>query len=265
MEYEFGKNETVDTLDTVPEQFRGIYAEDPTDKKFKINPAFKGIATAIDGLNGALRNERKSTTTLKGQKDVAAVLKETLGLETVEEVKAKLDELNSIVAEKSKVDPAKIKADIEKAFSTKEEGYKGQLAKMQSTLDRYLIDSAGTTALAEMKGNIKLLMPIIKSQAVVVADGDEYVVRIKDPAGDYRGNGAGGFMTVADLVKELKASSDYGVAFQSDAPSGGGKQTGRTQPNPQQQRQTPAGSGSDGEKTPMELISAGLAARRRGR
>lgn len=261
MEFDFSKNETVDSLDMVPEQFRGVYSEG-ADKKFTINPTFKGIATAIDGLNGALRNERKTTTTLKGQKDVTSVLKETFGLETVEEVKAKLDELNGIVAEKSKVDPAKIKADIEKAFATKEEGYKADKAKMQATLDKYLVNSAGLAALAGAKGNAKLLMPIIQSQAVVVPDGDEYVVRIKDPAGDYRGNGAGGFMTVEDLVKELKASSDYGVAFESDAPSGGGKPNGNQQ-RPNQQRQQAAKD--DGDKTPAQMIAAGLAARRNGR
>lgn len=262
MEFDFAANGTVDTIDKVPEQFRPVYSEDPTTKKFVVNPTMKGIVDALTGLNGALKNERKSTATLKGQKDVAAVVKETFGLDTVEEVKAKIDELTTQVAEKSKVDPAKIKADIEKAFGVKEEGYKADKAKMQATLDKYLVDSAGLAALVEAKGNTKLLMPIIKSQAVVVPDGEEYVVRIKDPAGDYRGNGAGGFMTVADLVKELKGSADYGVAFASDAPAGGGKPNGQ-QTN--QQRQTQQRQVETGEKTPQQLISDGLRARRQGR
>ena len=259
MDYEFGKNETVDTLDAVPEQFRGLYAEDQADKKFKIGQSFKSITSAIDGLNGALRNERRTTAALRGQKDVASLVKDAFGMDTIDDVKAKMDELSAQVTEKSKVDPAKIRAEIEKTFTTKEDGYKAQATKMQATLDRYLIDSAGTVALAEMKGNIRLLMPIIKSQAAVVVDGDEYVVRIKDGAGDYRGNGAGGFMSVAELVKEMRSSADYGVAFQSDAPSGGGKQSGRTQSSPQPR----TGSGTEGDRTAMEMISAGLAARRR--
>lgn len=262
MEFDFTTNGTVDSIDKVPEQFRPVYSEG-ADKKFSINPTMKGIVDAITGLNGALKNERKATTTLKGQKDVSAIVKETFGVDTVDEVKAKIDELTQQVAEKSKVDPAKIKADIEKAFGVKEEGYKADKAKMQATLDKYLVDSAGLAALAEAKGNAKLLMPIIKSQAVVVPDGDEYVVRIKDPTGDYRGNGAGGFMTVADLVKELKSSSDYGVAFASDAPSGSGKPAGQ---QTQQQRQTSQQRQTDasGEKTPAQMIADGLAKRRRG-
>lgn len=261
MEFDFSTNGTVDSLDKVPEQFRPVYTEG-ADKKFTINPTMKGIVDAITGLNGALKNERKTTTTLKGQKDVAAAVKEVLGFETLEEAKAKIDELSTQIAEKSKVDPAKIKADIEKAFDVERQGLKGANAKMQGTLEKYLIDAAATGALAEAKGNVKLLLPIIKQQTAVVADGEDYVVRIKDASGDYRGNGAGGFMTVADLVKELKASSDYGVAFASDAPNGGGKPTGQSTQQSRQtsQRQT---SQENGEKTPQQLISDGLAARRR--
>jgi len=263
MEFDFTTNGTVDSLDKVPEQFRPIYSQGQ-DGKFAINPTMKGIADAITGLNGALKNERKSTTTLKGQKDVAAVIKETFGLDTVDEVKAKIEELTQQVTEKSKVDPAKIKADIEKTFNTERDTLKADNAKMQGTLERYLIDAAATGALAEAKGNVKLLLPIIKQQAAVVKDGDDYVVRIKDATGDYRGDGKGGFMSVADLVKELKASSDYGVAFQSDAPSGSGKPAG--QQTQQQTRQTSQQRQADalGEKTPAQMIADGLAKRRRG-
>jgi len=262
MEFDFSANSTVDSLDKVPEQFRPLYLQGQ-DGKFAINPTMKGIVEAITGLNGALKNERKSTATLKGQKDVAAVVKEVLGFDTIEDAKAKIDELTGIIAEKSKVDPAKIKADIEKTFNTERDALKGENAKMQGTLERYLIDAAATGALAEAKGNVKLLLPIIKQQAAVVKDGEEYVVRIKDAAGDYRGNGAGGFMTVADLVKELKSSSDYGVAFASDAPSGSGKPAGQ---QTQQQRQTSQQRQTDasGEKTPAQMIADGLAKRRRG-
>lgn len=260
MEFDFAANGTVDTIDKVPEQFRPVYSEDPATKKFVVNPTMKGIVDALTGLNGALKNERKSTATLKGQKDVAAVIKETFGLDTVEEVKAKIDELTTQVTEKSKVDPAKIKADIEKTFDVERQTLKGATAKMQGTLEKYLVNADATAALAAAKGNVKLLLPIIQSQTVVVPDGEEYVVRIKDPAGDYRGNGAGGFMTVADLVKELKSSADYGVAFESDAKGGGGKPNGQ-QTN--QQRQTQQRQVETGEKTPQQLISDGLAARRR--
>lgn len=264
MEFDFSTSGTVDTLDNVPEQFRGVYVEDPATKKFNVNPTLKGVVDAITGLNTALRSERGTTKTLKSQKDVAAVVKEVFGLDTVEEVKAKIDELNQQVAEKSKVDPAKIKADIEKAFTTKEEGYKGTISKMQGTLEKYLIDSAATGALSAAKGNVKLLLPIIRNAVAVVPDGDDYVVRVKDPAGDYRGNGAGGFMSIEDLVKELKSSADYKVAFESDAPSGGGGNNRQQQPSRQtQQRETQRQTQES--TNPTDRIAAGLAKRRGGR
>lgn len=260
MEFDFKANETIDTLDNVPEQFRPVY-EPAADGKFSISATMRGIVDAITGLNGALKNERKTSAALKSQKDITSVLRAAVGVDTVEEVKTRIDELSQQVAEKSKVDPAKIKADIEKAFNSEREGLKNENAQMQSTLERYLIDSAAVTALAEAKGNVKLLLPIIKQLAAVVKDGDEYVVRVKDSAGDYRGDGKGGFMTVADLVKELKSSSDYGVAFQSDAPSGGGK------PNAQStsfgpRASSPSPTRNREERSPQQLISDGLARRR---
>lgn len=261
MEFDFSTNGTVDSIDKVPEQFRGVYVEDPADKKFKINPTLKGVADAITGLNTALRAERNTTKTLKGQKDVSAALQEALQLDSVDAVKARIEELTAQVAEKSKVDPAKIKADIEKAFTTKEDGYKATISKMQGTLEKYLIDSAATSALSAVKGNVKLLLPIIRNAVAVVPDGDDYVVRVKDPAGDYRGNGAGGFMTIEDYVKELKASSDYKVAFESDAPSGGGNNNRQQQPSRQtQQRETQRQTQES--SNPTDRIAAGLAKRR---
>jgi len=247
----------VESLATVPEQFRPLYAEGEGGKAV-ISAPMKGIVDAIVGLNGALRNERKTSAALKGAKDVSTAVKEALGFESLDDAKRALDELTAQVAERSKVDPAKIKADIERGFQAKEQAFTAERHKMQATLERFLVDSAGLAALNEAKGNSKLLMPIIKSQAVVVPDGDDYVVRIKDVAGDYRGNGTGGFMTVADLVKEMKASADYGVAFQSDAASGGGKGT-------------PAGGATRGAAarqerreglSPIDKIAVGLAKRR---
>ena len=262
MEFDFSKNPSLDNLEAVPEQFRGVYTQG-TDGKFGINPSFTGITVAIDGLNVALRSERKNSTTLKGQKDIAAALKEHLGFDTVEDAKAKFEELTAAVASKANIDPAKLKADIEKGFLVKEEGYKADNIKMQGTLGRYMVDSAGLSALAEFKGNAKLLMPIIKTQAVVVADGDDYVVRIKDSAGDYRGNAAGGFMNVGDLVKELSTSTDYKIAFESTAPTGSGKQVGARPLVGRQALQSQQAAIDKADRTPAQLIADGLAARRR--
>lgn len=248
----------------VPEQFRSAYVDGPDGKKV-LNPAVKGLTDAITGLNGALRSERSTTRTLKGQKDVGAAVQEALnefGITDLETAKTKIKELTESVAANSKVDPAKIRAEIEKAFDTERQGFTTKLGKMQGTLERYLVDSASTGALAEARGNVKLLLPIIKSQVKVVEDGEDYVVRVLDADGNYRGNGMGGFMSVADLVKELKSSKDYGVAFESQTPAGGGKPNG--QPTSRQTQQRHVQQQQRENMSATDKIAAGLAAKRRG-
>lgn len=264
MEWDFSTNQEIDeeTLGKAPEGYRGAYAKGD-DGKYRISDTHKPFVDAIVGLGGALKNERNTSKTLKGQKDASAIIKETFGLDTVEEVKAKLDELSGQVATASKVDPAKIKADIEKTFNVALDAEKAKNTAMKSTLNRYMVEAAAVGALSAAKGNAKLLMPIIREHVELVEDGDEYVVRVKDGQGDYRGNGKGGFMSVEELVAEMRASKDYGAAFESD--NGGGTQTQTGQrPGQQQQRQMQRQQGRE-DMSSGDKIAQGLAARRRGR
>ncbi len=264
MEFDFSTNQQLDALDNVPEQFRGAYQQQ--DGKYTLNPTLKGITEAVDGLNKALKSERTAHGTLKAQKDVAAQVKEALGelgINSLEDAKTRISELTATVAEKGKVDPAKIKAEIEATFASERQGFQTRIEKMQGTLDRYLIDNAATTALAAEKGNIELLLPHIKAKAKVVADGDEFVVRVLDADGQYRGDGKGGFMSVADLVKELKGHASFKAAFASDAPTGGGLKDRTQQPSRTQQQMQRKAEGD--ARTPQDRIQAGLAARRGGR
>lgn len=264
MDWDFSSNQEVDedTLAKAPEGYRGAYAKGD-DGVYRIADTHKPFVEAITGLNGALKNERNNSKTLKSQKDVGSVLKEQLGFETVEEAKARLDELTQQVASASKVDPAKIRADIERTFNTEKEGLLGENKAMQETLNRYMVQSAAVSALAAAKGNEKLLMPLIKEQVELVKDGDDYVVRVKDGAGDYRGNGKGGFMSVEELVLEMRGSKDYAAAFESDQQGGSGQQTGQ---RPGTGSARAIASRQDRENmSGTDRIQAGLQARRRGR
>lgn len=263
MEWDFTANQEIDesALSTAPEGYRGAYAKDDATGKFKIADAYRPFVDAITGLGGALKNERKTSGELKGKKDVNAVLQEALGFDSVETAKAKFDELNTLVTTASKVDPAKIKAEIETGFNARIAEKDTELEGMRGTLKTYLVDNSAVTALATAKGNSKLLLPLIREQVDVVKDGENgYVVRVKDGQGDYRGNGKGGFMSVEELVNEMKASKDYAGAFESD------QQRGTGQPN--QQRPGPVtrtglNSNNQGEqRNSAARIADGLAARR---
>lgn len=260
MDWDFSANQTIETdegLQAVPETYRGAY-EKGADGKYGIAASAKPFVDTIVGLRGALNNERKSTKELKGAKDVGAVIKESFGFETVEEAKAKFDELTKAVAEGSKVDPAKIKADIQASFDKVAAEKDAKVSKMQGTLERYLVKGAAASAIAAEKGNAVLLEPHVARMTKVVEDGDEYVVRVLDAQGDYRGDGKGGFMGVEDLVKELKADKTFAGAFESDTLGGAEDRQGRRPPT-DTRRQTQ----SREDMSPTDMLTKGLEARRR--
>mgnify|MGYP000697542045 FL=1 len=245
-DFDFATSGTVDSLDTVPEQFRSLYGAGAGDSagKFVLGESHKGVVEAITGLGKALKAERGVSSTLKGQKDVGAAVAEALkdfGITDLDTAKAKLAELTDAVAKNSKVDPAKIKAEIEATFAGERTAFEGKIGKMQTTLDKHLVENAALAALDKHKGSSVLLLPAIKNSVKVVADGEDYVVRVLDADGQYRGDGKGGFMTVEDFVKELKGNKDYAAAFASDMTGGGGKppqQQSRQQHQQQQDRKS---------------------------
>lgn len=264
MEWDFSTNQEVDedTLGKAPEGFRSAYAKGD-DGKYRIADTHKPFVDAMVGLGSALKSERGVTKTLKGQKDATAAIKEAFGFDTLEEAKAKYDELSTAVATASKVDPAKIKADIERNYQALDAEKDKKLDSMKGTLRKFLVDNSAIAALASAKGNDKLLMPIVREQVEVVEDNEDYVVRVKDGQGDYRGNGRGGFMTVEDLVAELKQSKDYGAAFESDSLGGSTPRQGQ-RPGEMQQRQGQRREGN-ADLSANDRIQRGLEARRNRR
>jgi hypothetical protein len=262
MEWDFTANQEIDeaALGTAPEGYRGAYAKDDATGKYKIADAYRPFVDAITGLGGALKNERRTSGELKSQKDINTVLQEALGFDSIDTAKAKFEELNNQVLTASKVDPAKIQADIEKRFNGQMAEKDKELDGMRGTLKTYLVDNSAVTALAAAKGNSKLLLPLIREQVDVVKDGENgYVVRVKDGQGDYRGNGKGGFMSVEELVNEMKASKDYAGAFESENPRGTGP-TNQQRPGPVVRNGLANNQGE--QRNSATRIADGLAARR---
>jgi hypothetical protein len=259
MEFDFTTNQSVEDINAVPEQFRGAYVASD-DGVYSISDTAKGLVEAVTGLNRSLAASRKEAKTLKGQvitpESVIGQIGEFDSVDAVKEHIAGLQtQLEEAAANGNKVNLDKMKADMEKAFAGREQEYKDRDAKKDAALTRYMVQAAATSALANAKGSTELLLPHVMGKARVVEDGDDYVVRVLDDAGDYRGDGKGGFMTIADLVKEMKASQTFSAAFESEAPPGTGAKPG------QSQRAKPARS-QDGDLSARDRIKKGLAARR---
>jgi hypothetical protein len=244
MEFDFSKHGTVDTLDTVPETYRGLYAEAAAEdgkKVFKISDAAKGIVEAYTGTNGALVKARgdlkaanEESASRRVTKKSVLELAKGLGIEDVNEdepigsLKTFVDGLVEKVKGGAdiKINLDKIKQDAEKRLAEAIEGERAKNVKMQGALERYLIDQQATSALAGAKGSVELLLPHVKAHTKVVADGEDYVVRVVDPQGDFRSDGKGGFMTVAGLVAEMKTQEAFGRAFESEKATGTGARPG---------------------------------------
>lgn len=257
--------ETVASLDSVAEEYRPAYAQ-AADGKFTLKPEFKPFATAITGLNttlettsGHLKSSNKEAADrraiLKQYDDLLSASGVTVedGKPATEALKAHLDDLVAKAKNggELKVSMEAIKRDFDKKLKELTDLADGKVAKMSTSLEKYLVGQQANAALAKAKGSTELLLPIIRSQVKVVQEGDDYVTRVVDKDGNVRTDGKGGFLDIEGLVAEMKTQTSYARAFESEA--GGGSGTRAATKTPQTRVVT------DRDKmTPNEKIAAGL-------
>lgn len=269
-EWDFIQNAAVDTPEIIPEQYRPLYVEDKANNKWVLPDTVKPLAEAYTGTFKKLTeiNKQKHSDNQKDAarrhtiKSIAEVLKET-GVEVDENnlpelpnvLKSKINEF--IEAQKNgksiTVDLEKARADFEKRVK-EEQAKAGQVvAAMEVTLSKHLIQSEAAKALADEKvvqGGIELLMPHIKNSTKIVKDDStgDYSVVVLDQSGNARIGANGSYMTIPELVKEMKKA--YPTAFQSDKPSGSGLPPG--------QKTNAAANLPRPDKNPTAKIAAGL-------
>lgn len=184
---------SVTSADTVPEPYRALYAE--KDGAFLLDDT---LAKKLDvsGLVSALDKERKTA------KDSERQLRAWTALgASPDEVAQRLGGAG---------DPRLAAKDAE-------------LAKMRGTLERQLVDAAASAEVAALRGSPALLLPHLRAALKVVEDeAGQFVVRVVDAEGNPRGDQRGGYLTVKDLVAELRRSEDFARAFDGVGVSGGG-------------------------------------------
>ena len=228
----------LESLEKVPSQYQGLYVKDEAAGKFNLDPE---LAKRLDtsGLTTALDKERKAS------REAAKTLSSYQKFGKLEEIQARLE-----AAEKgSGVNVEKLKADMLAAHTAELSERDGSIQKMRSSLERHLIDAEAATALSEHKGSSMLLLPHVRDRVKVVEENGEFVARVVDAEGDPRGNGKGGFMSIKDLVVELKKNPEFARAFESSGTSGGGTRPGGNK------------GGTPGSMSATEKIAAGLAGR----
>ena len=217
MEFEFAPE--LDAVDAVPEEFRPLYEQDPTSKKFKLGEKYGGVAKAVLGLNKALGAERK--TKKVDLTPLAEFGKDPVEIKTA--IQTKLDELTTQLAEKGNVNVKKLKEEFAQQHAQELQQEKTRSTALQGQLYKLLVELEATSKIVDAKGIPELVLPFLKNSVKVVEEDGEATVHVVDTDGSRRFSPVTGLpMSLKELVAELKANPKYGRLFESEAASGGG-------------------------------------------
>jgi len=204
----------VETLDTLPESVRPLYKED--NGKFRLD--LDGYEDP-QGLKSALQKERD------------AAKEATRKVSAWEKLGKTPDEINALLEAHHKTETDKLgkSGDWEKVRQQMADQHAKELSKRDEVvqakdkaIERYLIDAQATAAIAEMKGAAALLLPHVKQNVRVMQEDGEFVTRVVDAAGNPRVDAKGKFLTINDLVSEMRQSETYARAFDASGASGSG-------------------------------------------
>lgn len=204
----------VDTLDSIPESVRDQYKE--SDGKFRLD---------LDGyedpssLKSALQKEREAA------KQAARQVKawESIG-KSPEEIQELLQAQNK--KQEDDLNKAgeweKLKAQMNDQFGKEKQKLLESLTAKERAIERHLVDAQATAAIAELKGIPALLLPHVKASVKVIEEDGEYSVRVVDASGNPRVNGQGDYLSIKDLVGEMRQSEIFGRAFEATGMTGSG-------------------------------------------
>lgn len=207
----------IDSLETVPETVRSLYV--PDGDKFKLDVS--GIEDT-SGLKSALQKEREAAK--HAAKQVSAW--SSLG-KTPEEIQELLEAQRKAEEDKATKNGEweKLKAQMQEQSAAERQKLEQALKAKDGAIERYLIDAQAVAAISELKGVPALLLPHVKAAVKVVDDDGEYVTRVVDAQGNPRVNAKGDFLTIKDLVSEMRQSEVFGRAFEASGTTGGGSRT----------------------------------------
>lgn len=204
----------IDSLETVPETVRSLYV--PDGDKFKLDVS--GIEDT-SGLKSALQKEREAAKNAAKQANAWV----SLG-KTPEEIQELLEAQRKADEDKATKNGEweKLKVQMQEQSANERQKLEQALKAKDGAIERYLIDAQAVAAISELKGVPALLLPHVKAAVKVVDDDGEYVTRVVDAQGNPRVNAKGDFLTIKDLVSEMRQSEVFGRAFEASGTTGTG-------------------------------------------
>lgn len=265
MEFDFSQNTEVSDLNTVPEDFRGLYSEtEEGSGKYRLasdNEGVKSAVAAITRLNQALKASRAEAKANKQNKvDLSPLADYGDTPEAIlEGFNSKLTELNEQLKKKGGEDLSrqveKIKQDLATAHAKELETRDKRVEALTGQLHGLLVTNEAKGALTEANViDADLALPFVQNQVKVAEDDGKFMVSVVDDAGDVRYSGVTGApMTIKELVAEMKSKEKFAPLFKSEAPGGGGTKPGGS-PAPRG-----AHRGDTSQLSSVAKISQGLA------
>lgn len=264
-EFNFADNESVEDISSVPEKYRGLYAE--SEGKHVLIDAAKGIVADYTGVSNALagvRNDKKKVTDENAERRIAAKAVEefaqSLGLEIGDDgmaaaLKTHIEGLQGTIkgGKDLQINLDKINGEWKTRMAELTTSKDSEVSEMRGALSKHLISDAASRALAEAKGSIDLLLPHVQASCKVIRNDDgSYAVTVLDAQGDSRFDGSGGLMGVKGLVEEMKTKDAFGRAFETEQAPGTGARPGSMS------RSIQSGAGEQRELSSIEKIRVGL-------
>lgn len=216
-----------DIAEPLREHYRAGAAEEGLEGRFVLAvEGSSGYALEnVDGLKSALGKER--TTREKLERDVVKF--KDIDPDKARTALAELDELK-------KLDPAKeadkiangkfeaAKAQLIQAHQTEIGQREERIGHLARTVEGLLVDAVATTALAEAKGSVELLLPHVRAHVKVKELDGKFGVEVVDKDGNARiADAKGTPMDIKGLVAEMRQSETFGRAFEADGHDGQGK------------------------------------------
>lgn len=226
--FKFAENQTLESLDSVPDNLRGFYAEG--EGGYSIPEALAPAAEAWDGVNNANAAIRRENKSLKGGKvDLSALSAYGSSVDEIAEtVNARITELSETIdSKKNLVNPEKIRAQMTEGFEETKKTYETRIGALEGQLYELKITREATDAIIAEKGNPKLLMPFITKQVKMIEEDGQLHARVVDEYGEIVYGATGLPMTVKELVSKMKTDKDYMPLFESKQTTGGGAPTNR--------------------------------------
>lgn len=221
---------TQELYDKLPEAEQSYYKE--IEGKFVLQvQTVDGLELAeVTKMRKALQTERSDSEKAKQQLKVF----EGIDPEAARDALLKVKEMDNWDPDKKLEEGrkqleakfAEDKAKLEKSFTGKLEVANKNNEVISFQLQETMINSAATMAIAEAKGSVELLLPIVKSKTRMrqLEDG-RFVAEVLDEDGTARLSPTAGStaqMTISELVGELRSDEKFARAFDSSGASGSG-------------------------------------------